>query len=178
MSASSVVATALLGVERTSDETFLLVFGGIAVILVTARLVGAVFVRLGQPAVVGEVVGGVLLGPSVLGLFPGDPSALLFPPDIQPYLRIIAAFGLVVYMFIVGLELDPRTVRAERRAAVSISLASITVPFVLGVLAGLLVHPSHDTAIPTGRTEPVDVAVLPFVLFCGLAICGSAFARA
>jgi Kef-type K+ transport system membrane component KefB len=173
---SPVVATALLGVDRTSDAIFLLVFGGIAVILVTARLVGAVFVRLGQPAVVGEVVGGVLLGPSVLGLLPGDPSALLFPPDIQPYLRIIAAFGLVIYMFIVGLELDPRTVRGERRAAISISLASISIPFLLGVLAGVLVHPSHDTAIPTGETEAVDVALLPFVLFCGLAICGSAFA--
>lgn len=163
-------------VTRTSDEVFLLVFGGVAVILVTARLVGALFARLGQPAVVGEVVGGILLGPSVLGLLPGDPSALLFPPDIQPFLRIIAAFGLVVYMFIVGLELDPRSVGMERRAAISISLASVSVPFVLGVVVGLAVHSRHDTAIPLGATEPVDVPLLPFVLFCGLSICGSAFA--
>lgn len=170
--------TALLGVSRTADEVFLLVFGGIAVIVVTARVVGQLFGRLGLPTVVGEVVGGVLLGPSVLGLLPGDPSALLFPPDIQPYLRIIASFGLVIYMFIVGLELDPRTVGAERRAAVTISLTSVATPFVLGALTGLLIYSAHDVATTEidGVPVPVDVDRLAFVLFCGLAICGSAFA--
>lgn len=165
-------------VTRTADEVFLLVFGGIAVIVVTARVVGRLFSRIGLPAVVGEVVGGVFLGPSVLGLLPGDPSALLFPPDIQPFLRIIASFGLVIYMFIVGLELDPRTVQAERRAAISISLSSIVLPFALGALAGLVVYSSHDTATREVGGVPiaVDVDQLAFVLFCGLAICGSAFA--
>jgi Kef-type K+ transport system membrane component KefB len=166
----------LLAVQRTADDILLLVFGGIAVILAVARLVGWIFGRLGQPAVVGEVVGGVLLGPSVLGLLPGDPSALLFPADIQPYLRVIATFGLIIYMFVIGLELDPRVVANERRAAVSVSLAGVASPFVLGAFVALFIHGSHDTAVPLGASEPVDVELLGFALFCGLAIAGSAFA--
>jgi Kef-type K+ transport system membrane component KefB len=169
-------ASGFLAVERSADDVLLLVFGGIAVILAVARFVGWVFGRLGQPAVVGEVVGGVLLGPSVLGLLPGDPSALLFPADIQPYLRVIATFGLIIYMFVIGLELDPRVVANERRAAVSVSLAGVATPFVLGAFAGLLVYGAHDTAVPLGTTDPVEVDRLGFVLFCGLAIAGSAFA--
>ncbi len=172
------LASSLIGVSRTADEVFLLVFGGVVAIVATARLIGAVFVRLGQPAVVGEVVGGLLLGPSVLGLLPGDPSTLLFPPDIQPYLRILSSFGLVIYLFIVGLELDPRAMRAERRAALSISLASIAFPFALGALAASVIYASHDVATRQvdGVLVDVDVDRVAFVLFCGLAISGSAFA--
>lgn len=169
-------ATSILAVDRSADDVLLLVFGGIAVILAVARILGWVFGRLGQPAVVGEIVGGVLLGPSVLGLFPGDPSAVLFPSDIQPHLRVIATFGLIIYMFVIGLELDPRVVTNERRAALSVSVAGVATPFVLGALAGLLVHGAHDTAVPLGAIEAVDVELLGFVLFCGLAIAGSAFA--
>jgi Kef-type K+ transport system membrane component KefB len=167
-----------LGVSRTPDEVFLLVFGGIAVILVTARLLGRLFHRLGQPAVVGEVVGGLVLGPSLLGLMPGDPSAVLFPGDIQPYLRVIAQFGLIIYLFIVGLELDTRALAGNRKAAVSISLSSILVPFALGATAGLLLHSRHDetTRLVGAQLVPATVELVPFALFCGLAIAGSAFA--
>lgn len=168
----------MLALERTPEDVVLLVFGGIAAIIVTARLLGRLFARLGQPAVVGEVVGGLVLGPSLLGLLPGDPSALLFPADIQPYLRVIAQFGLVIYLFIVGMELDVRALAGNRRAAISISLSSIGVPFVLGAVAGLVLHGSHDVAhrLEGSEVRAVDVDLLPFALFCGLAISGSAFA--
>lgn len=161
---------------RSADEILLFVLGGIVVIVATGRLVGWVFARAGQPAVVGEIVGGLLLGPSALGLLPGDPSAWLFPSDIQPYLQVIATLGLIIFMFVIGLELDPRVIAGERRAAISVSLAGVSVPFLLGALTAILVHPSHDVALPLGATEEVAVDRLAFALFCGLAISGSAFA--
>ncbi len=161
---------------RTADEILLLVLGGIVVIVATGRLVGWLFARVGQPAVVGEIVGGLLLGPSALGLLPGDPSAWLFPPDIQPYLQVIATLGLIIFMFVIGLELDPRVIAVERRAAVSVSLAGVSVPFLLGALTAVVVYPSHDVAVPLGATEEVAVDRLAFALFCWLAIAVSAFA--
>lgn len=168
----------LIATERSADDIFILVFAGIAVILVTARLLGWLFQRLGQPAVVGEVVGGIVLGPSILGLFPGDLVELLFPSDVRPFLRIVAQLGLIIFMFIVGLELDLRVLAGNRKAAVRISLSSIAGAFVLGGLAGLALHGSQDTATKVIEGEIVEVGVdlLPFVLFCGLSICGSAFA--
>lgn len=165
-----------LALTRSADDVLVLVLTGITVIVATGRLVGWLFNRLGQPSVVGEVVGGLLLGPSALGLLPGDPSAQLFPPDIQPYLRLIATLGLIIFMFVIGLELDPRVVAGERRAAISVSLAGVATPFVIGALVALVVYPSHNVAIPPGSTDGVAVDRLAFVLFCGLAIAGSAFA--
>ena len=166
----------ILAITRSADDVLVLVLAGITVIVATARIVGWLFNRLGQPAVVGEVVGGLLLGPSLLGLLPGDPSAQLFPPDIQPYLQLIATLGLIIFMFVIGLELDPRVVAGERRAAISVSLAGVTAPFILGALVALAIYPSHDVAIPLGSTDSVTVDRLAFALFCGLAIAGSAFA--
>ena len=165
-----------LAVTRSADDVLLLVLAGITVIVATGRLVGWLFTKVGQPAVVGEVVGGLILGPSVLGLLPGDPSALLFPSDVQPYLQVIATLGLIIFMFVIGLELDPRVVAEERKAAVSVSLAGVATPFVLGAVTALVIYPNHDMASPIGSTEAVTVDRLAFALFCGLAIAGSAFA--
>lgn len=162
----------------SADDLFIYVFAGIAVILVTARLLGWLFTRIGQPAVVGEVIGGIVLGPSLLGLLPGQLDEELFPGEVRPYLRIVAQLGLVIYMFIVGLELDTRVLAKNRSAAASISLSSIALTFVLGASAGFLLHGAHDTAtLLDGTTETVvDVDRLSFTLFCGLSISGSAFA--
>jgi Kef-type K+ transport system membrane component KefB len=158
-----------------ADELFIFVFAGIAIILVTARALGWLFVRVGQPAVVGEVVGGIVLGPSLLGLLPGQLDQELFPEEARPFLRIVAQLGLVIYMFIVGLELDTRVLAKNRAAAVSISLSSIGLAFVLGIAAGFALYGSHDTATNVaGDVVPVDR--LSFALFCGLSISGSAFA--
>src|SRR6187455_2355332 len=103
-----------------------------AVIMVTARVVGALFAKLNQPAVIGEVIGGILLGPSLLGRFAPDLQALLLPASTAPMLNVIAQIGVILYMFLVGLELDLGAVSAALSRTIGISVASIVVPFAIG----------------------------------------------
>ena len=91
---------------KTPDEIVAVVLLDIAVIVLAARGMGILARRVGQPAVVGEIVAGLVLGPSLLGQFPGNPSLGLFPLVVRPYLNVVAQIGLVIFMFIIGLELD------------------------------------------------------------------------
>ncbi len=141
----------------------------IAVILVVARLFGRIARLLRQPAVIGEIVAGIALGPSLLGLLPGDLDGHLFPPDVQPYLRVLAQLGLVLFMFIVGLELDTALIRGGGRRAASISLASIVLPFALGAAATLILHPLHD------QVDGKAVPLMTLMLFMGVAMSITAF---
>ncbi len=83
----------------------------LAVIIVLARIMGWLFTKVGQPAVVGEITAGILLGPSILGV---ELSNELFPIDTRPYLAVLAALGLVLFMFVVGLELDTVADQGQR----------------------------------------------------------------
>src|SRR5439155_18124254 len=106
-----------------------------SVVIVVARLVGAVFQRINQPQVVGEIVAGIVLGPSVLGrLLPGL-SSHLFSPEMLPFLDVLAQVGLLFFMFLIGLELDVRLIRGRGQTAATVSHVSIVVPFASG--AGL-----------------------------------------
>ena len=145
------------------------VFIDIAVIVLVARMMAALFRRLGQPAVVGEILAGLLLGPSLLGLFPGNPTEVLFPDDVRPYLTVIASLGLIIFMFIVGLELDTSLVRGQGRAAVTISISSVALPFVMGCGLALWLHSSHDVV------SGLQVPLLPFALFIGVSMSITAF---
>lgn len=149
--------------------TFAYVMLDVAVIIVVARLFGRIARMLRQPAVIGEIVAGIALGPSLLGLLPGHIDTLLFPPDVLPYLKILAQLGLVLFMFIVGLELDVTLIRGRQRRAGTISLLSIVVPFALGALLALSLHPLHDVV------EGKPVPLLGFVLFLGVAMSITAF---
>jgi Kef-type K+ transport system membrane component KefB len=145
-------------------------FLALAVVLVVARVVGSLFRRVGQPAVIGEIVAGIALGPSLLGLLPGDLPAVLFPLEIRPYLRILSEFGLVIFMFLIGLEIDPKVLRSNGRRAATVSLSSILLSFVLGtVVLGPLLHPDHD--VVGGKA----VGFIGFATFIGVCICGTAF---
>lgn len=116
----------------------------VAVILIVGKIVSAFCRRIGQPVVIGEIIAGVMLGPSLLGLFPGDLEERLFPLEIQPYLKIIAQVGLILFMFVVGLEVDLAVVRRSGRRAVTISLTSIFVPLALGLFVlGPALHGDH-----------------------------------
>jgi Kef-type K+ transport system membrane component KefB len=138
----------------------------IFVILAVARLLGVVFRGMGQPQVVGEVLGGILLGPSFLGWLAPDLAAMLFPAAALPHLKILSEYGIVFFMFLVGLELDPALLRGRGHTAVFISHASIIVPFTLGVLlAGHL----FEAQAPTG------VSFTSFALFMGVAMSITAF---
>ncbi|MGI8758260.1 MAG: cation:proton antiporter [Acidimicrobiales bacterium] len=141
----------------------------IAVIIVVARLMGALFRRIGQPAVVGEILAGIMLGPSLLGAFPGDLPELLFPTEVRPFLKVVAELGLVIFMFIVGLELDTKLIRGKERLAAVISVSSVALPFVLGCLLAILLHRSH------GVVDGEAVAFLPFALFIGASMSVTAF---
>lgn len=147
------------------------VFLAVAVIVAVARVVSRLFQRFGLPGVLGEIVAGVALGPSLLGLLPGDLPERLFPADIRPHLRVAAEVGLVIFMFVVGLEVDPDSLKRSGKRAVVLSLSSIAVPLALGALVlAPLVHDRY------GQVDGRPVAFGPFALFMGVAMSGTAFA--
>jgi len=134
---------------------------GLACIIALARVLGALARRLGQPAVIGEILAGVALGPTLFGTVLSDH---LFPVDIRTALAGLANVGLVLFMFIVGYELDLTAVRGQRRAAVSISIGSVLLPLGLGIVLALWL----------ARHYPVP-EVAPFALFIGAAMSVTAF---
>ncbi|HEY7814812.1 MAG TPA: cation:proton antiporter, partial [Nakamurella sp.] len=146
-----------------------LVFIDIAIIMVVARLFGRLAIKIGQPPVVGEIVAGIAMGPSLLGLLPGDLDGRLFPPEVLPYLNILAQLGLVLFMFIVGLELDMLLIRGREKIAGTISAASVALPFALGAGLALVLYPMHD------ETAAGPVAPIALALFLGVAMSITAF---
>jgi Kef-type K+ transport system membrane component KefB len=138
----------------------------VAVILVAARGVGWILRRFHQPQVVGEMLAGILLGPSLLGLLaPGIESAL-FPEESLPHLAAVSQLGVVLFMFLMGLEVDPTHLRERGRTALATSQAGILLPLASGVLLGLFLYPS---------LAPPGVARSHFVLFMGTAMSITAF---
>ena len=138
----------------------------IAVIIVTSRGVGWVFRRLQQPQVVGEMAAGIMLGPSLLGWAAPGVSAFVFPPASLGYLNALSQIGLIVFMFLVGLELEPRLLRGRGHAAVVTSHASIVVPFFLGSALAIYLYP---------RLSDDGVRFASFALFMGAAMSVTAF---
>ncbi|WP_006602402.1 cation:proton antiporter [Streptomyces auratus] len=138
-----------------------ILFADLSLILVMARVAGRIAHRLGQPAVIGEIVGGLLLGPT---LFQGALAHTLFPTDIRPYLSALANLGLVLFMFVVGYEVDFGRLRGCGRIAVGTVLGSAVVPFALGALLALhLLRERH----PASRAG--------FILFIAVAVSVTAF---
>lgn len=142
------------------------VLGALAVVIVTARGLGMVFHRLGQPRVIGEVVAGIALGPSLLGRISPEAMQFLFPATILPTLGILAQLGVILYMFLVGLELNSEMLRSRAHATVAISHASIVAPFLLGAGLALWAFP---------RYAPAGVTFTSFSLFLGVAMAITAF---
>ena len=136
----------------------------VAVVVAAARLAGRLFRRFGQPAVLGEIAAGIALGPTLLGLLPGDLDMLLFPMEVRGALAVIAQLGLVLFMFIVGLEVDMSLIRGRERAASAVAVSSMVVPFALGAGVAVVLYPLHDTV----GDRPVPM--LGFVLFLGVAM--------
>ena len=143
----------------------------IAVILLTARVVGKIMLWIGQPRVVGEMLGGIILGPSVLGLlYHGAVLAMLFPvhkgADPYPYLNVLSQIGVVLFMFLVGLELDMKLLRNQGKALIITGGTSVAGPLTCGILLGLYLFKEFHG--PGGNE-------LVFALFIGTAMCITAF---
>lgn len=144
-----------------------LVMIALAVITLASWVLGTLGERyLRQPPVIGEILAGILLGPSLLGLFAPQISGLVFPPEVMPSLSIISKVGIVLFMFVIGLELDAPSLRRTSRATIAISHASIVLPFVLGALLALFLYPLYGTA---------DVTFTAFSLFFGVSLSVTAF---
>ena len=137
----------------------------VAVVLLAARLFGWLISLIGQPQVHGEILAGIALGPSLLGVVWPEAVDYLFPSEIVGALKIVAQLGLVVFMFLIGLELDLPKLSGQGHKAVLISHASILLPILLGVSLGFWLHPRFG--------EGADR--LGFVLFLGVAMAITAF---
>lgn len=118
-----------------------------SVVIICVRAVGWLTLKVGQPRVMGEIIAGILLGPSVLGLVLPEVVNYLFPPPLIDALRVLAQFGLVLFMFLIGLELDPGSLRGQGRKVAIISQASILAPMVLAVLLALWLHPRLEAGV-------------------------------
>ena len=138
----------------------------IAAVLFVGRILARVAKRLGQPSVIAEIVAGIALGPSLLGALWPEAMAALFPADSLALLGTVAQLGLVFFMFLVGLEFDPRLLQGRARAALSISGAGIVVPLITGVAVASL--------LPADLTMP-GVPHHSFALFVGVAMSVTAF---
>jgi len=136
------------------------------VIVVAARAFAVVARRLRQPPVIGEIAAGVLLGPSLLGWTAPGVSELLFPITSLPTLQLLSQIGVLLFMFIVGVELEPALLRGKARAAIAVSHFSIIIPFVLGVALALGLYKPY---------APAGVPFHAFALFCGIAMSITAF---
>ena len=138
----------------------------LTIIIIAARVMGMLFRRLDQPAVIGEVIGGILLGPSLFGRIAPDTAAFLLPAEAAPFLSIISQLGVILYMFLVGLELDLGVLRTRARATLAISTASIVAPFTLGIALASGLYQAY---------APAAVRFIPFALFFGVSLSITAF---
>lgn len=138
----------------------------IITILLTCRLFGWLFQKIGQPTVIGEIVAGIVLGPSVLGnLFP-EASAFLFPVESLVNINMLSQFGLILFMFAIGMELNISEVRKKLKETILISHTSTIVPFFFGMLTAYFVYDKYaDKSTP----------FLSFALFIGIAMSITAF---
>ena len=152
------------GENLRSSITILLL--QLIVIIIAARLVGRLFLMFGQPAVIGEIVAGILLGPSLLGFLSPSTMAFLFPDNSMGTLRLLSQIGVIIFMFTVGMELNAQHLREKAQAALLISHASIIVPFFLGVALSLVIYRIF---------APPDISFVAFALFIGIAMSITAF---
>jgi Kef-type K+ transport system membrane component KefB len=146
--------------------TVVLILIEVLVVIGGSRLVGWVFRSIDQPLVIGEIVAGIALGPSLLGWLAPDLSAALFPPTAIPFLNVLSQIGLIFFMFLIGLELDPKYLRGNLNTAVVTSGVSILVPFSLAGILSLLIYPVISNS---------SVSFTAFALFIGAAMSITAF---
>lgn len=138
----------------------------IVTIILTARFFGWLFKKIGQPTVIGEIIAGIVLGPSLVGMYFPSFSSLLFPSASLGNLQFLSQIGLILFMFVIGMELDLKVLRNKAQDAVVISHASIVIPFTLGMALAYFIYPSFS---------PRGVQFSSFALFLGISMSITAF---
>ena len=147
-------------------DTLRAVLLALAVVTVVARGLGVLLQRvLGQPAVIGEIIAGLVLGPSVLGALAPSWQQAILPDEAAPSVGLIAKVGVVLFMFLLGLELDPRVLRDSGRTALQVAIPSILLPFLLGTGLSLWLYPRYAGG----------VSFTLFTLFIGVCTSVTAF---
>ena len=141
------------------------VFLAIAIVLIVCRIFGYVATKVGQPRVMGEVIAGLCLGPSLLGAISPNLQATFFPTDVLPALGVVANLGLIFYMFLVGLEVDRGSLKGKVAKATAISNASVALPLMLGIAV----------ALPLYKLVGPDKKFVAFALFMGVSMSITAF---
>ncbi|GGB80879.1 cation:proton antiporter [Dyadobacter sediminis] len=138
----------------------------IITIIIVARFLGWVCKSIGQPSVIGEIAAGILLGPSLLGMYFPEFSGFMFPAQSLGNLQFLSQIGLILFMFIIGMELDLKVLKTKASEAIVISHASIILPFALGVGLALYIY---------RQFAPDGISFLSFALFIGIALSITAF---
>ncbi|HKH62158.1 MAG TPA: cation:proton antiporter [Flavitalea sp.] len=138
----------------------------IIAIIICARIFGFLFNKIGQPTVIGEIVAGIVLGPSLVGSFFPEISQFIFPVASLGNLQFLSQVGLILFMFVIGMELDVNMIRKQARGAVIISHASIIIPYTLGMALAYYLFIAH---------APATTSFLSFALFMGIAMSITAF---
>lgn len=151
---------------HTLQEPFTILLVQIITIIIAARIVGWICGKIGQPTVVGEVIAGIILGPSLLGMYFPEFSAAIFPANSFGNLKIVSQVGLIIFMFVVGMEIDLKVLRNQAKDAVVISHASIIIPFALGMALAYFIYQSF---------APEGVQFFSFALFMGISLSITAF---
>lgn len=138
----------------------------VLIVIGLSRLMGLGFRWLKQPLVIGEIVAGIMLGPSLLGLVAPGIAATLFPAETVPFLNVLSQVGLIFFMFLIGLELDPKYLKGNLDIAILTSHVSILTPFALGSILALVLYPLLSSS---------GISFTAFALFMGAAMSITAF---
>jgi Kef-type K+ transport system membrane component KefB len=153
--------------QRDFTKTVAAFFLAVVVVMLFARLMGAAVARFRQPRVMGEVLAGILLGPTVLGLLFPDLQRAIFPSDVIPLIGVVANLGLIFYMFLVGLELDLSQLRGRLAQTAAISNTGVAIPMLAGIAVAL---PTYTLVGP-----PAKGGFTAFALFMGVSMSITAF---
>lgn len=136
------------------------------IVVVACQILGSLFQRIGQPRVMGEMIAGIVLGPSVIGALWPQFSTAIFPKESLGHLQLLSQVGLVLFMFVIGMELDVQVLKNRARTASIIAIGSITLPFALGVGAAYFLYNRFSTS---------GTQFYQFALFMGIAMSITAF---
>ncbi len=151
--------------QRTAENTVVAFFIAVVIVMLFARLCGSLMPRIRQPRVMGEVLAGILLGPTLFGALAPHLQSQIFASDIVPYIGVAANLGLVFYMFLIGLEVDLGQLRGRARMTLAVSNTALLVPLMLGLLAAL---PLYTLLAP-------DIHFAAFALFVAVSMSITAF---